>query len=60
MKEGGVILSHGGFILPSSLIGFDVLPLHFQLDYVALPELHLSLIQYMKRLMGKLPFSFHL
>ena len=32
MKQGGVSLSHGGFILPTSLISFKVLPLHFQLD----------------------------
>ena len=36
MKQGGVSLSHGGFILPSSLISLKVLPLHFQLDYGAL------------------------
>ena len=60
MKQGGVRLSHGGFILPSSLIGFEVLPLHFQLDYSALLELHLSLLQYMKRISGKIPFRFHL
>ena len=60
MKQGGVILSHGGFILPSSLISFEVLPLHFQLDYGALPELHLSLVQYMKGFMYKIPFQVQL
>ena len=38
MKQGGVSLSHGGFILPSSLISLKVLALHFQLDYGALLE----------------------
>ena len=60
MKQGRVILSHGGFILPNSLIILKVLPLHFQLDYGVLPKLHLSLVQYMNRLRGKLPFKFHL
>ena len=32
MKQGGVSLSHGGLILPGSLIYLNVLPLHFQLD----------------------------
>ena len=45
MKQGWVSLSHGGFIFPSSLIGFKVLPFHFQLYYGALPELHLSLVR---------------
>ena len=60
MKQGGVSLSHGGLILPSSLNSLKVIPLHFQLDYGALLELHLSLVQYMKRFRGKFPFRFHL
>ena len=48
MKQGRIILSRGGFILPSNLIGFKVLPFQFQLDYGVLPKLHLSLVQYMK------------
>ena len=55
MKQGGEILSHGGFILLSSLIDLKVLPFHFQQDYGALPELYLSLIQYMKGFREKSP-----
>ena len=44
MKQSRVSLSHGGFILPSSLISLKVIPLHFQLDYGALSKLHLSLV----------------
>ena len=36
MKQGGVILSHGGLILPGSLIYLKVIPLHFQLECSAL------------------------
>ena len=35
MKQGGVILSQCGFILPSILIFLKLLPLKFQLDYGA-------------------------
>ena len=48
MKQYGVRLYHGGFIIPSSLIILEVIPLHFQLDYGVLLELRLSLVQYMK------------
>ena len=60
MKKGGVIISHGCFILPSSLIGLKLLPLHLQLEYSALPEMHLPLVQYINRLRGKHPLRFHL
>ena len=60
MKQGGVILSHGGLSLPGSLIYLKVLPLHFQLDYNTLPKFHFSLVQYMQRLRGKFPLRFHL
>ena len=60
MKQGEVGLTHGGFILLSRLIGLKILLLHFQLDYGVLLKLHLSLVQYMSRLSGKLPFRFHL
>ena len=58
IKQVRVRLSHGSYILPSSLIGFELLPLHFQLNYDALPEIYVSLVQYMKRFKGKLPFRF--
>ena len=60
MKQDGVSLSHGGLVLLSSLTNLKVLPLQFQLDYSALQELHLSLVQNMSRLRGKLPIRFHL
>ena len=44
MKQGRVILSHGGFILPSILISLEIIPFQFQMDYGVLPELHLSLV----------------
>ena len=40
MEQGGVIHFHGGFILPSGLIGFKVFSFHFQLDYGVVIELY--------------------
>ena len=60
MKQGGVSLFHGGFILPCGLIGPKVLPLHFQLENSLLPNLYFSFVQNVKGLWHKIPFRFHL
>ena len=60
MKQGGVALSHGVLVLPSSVVSLKVLLLHSQLDHGALLKLHFSFVQYMSRLKGKLPIRFHL